>query len=148
MSQRSVFLIGPGFISGEILDHLLDENYKVTTIVRHESAIAVFEARGVKVVKGTLDDRSVIQQTVIAKDIVFHTATADHLPSVEAVLSGITQRVLDSKQTIYIHISGASPLGDDSAGDYLSDKIFDDENPKDIGAFLDMAPHHQIDLTV
>ncbi|KAH6645312.1 hypothetical protein BKA67DRAFT_584768 [Truncatella angustata] len=148
MSRQSVFLIGPGFIGGEILDHLLEENYKVTTLVRRESANEAFEARGVKVVNGTLDDRSVIEQTVVANDIVFHTATADHLPSVEAVLSGIAQRASKGKQTIYIHTSGASLLGDDSAGDYLSDKIFDDENPEDIDAVPDKAPHRQIDLAI
>lgn len=148
MSGRSVFLIGPGYIGGEILEILLREGYDVTTLTRRESAAASFHERGVKTVIGTLDDKDIIQKQVAVSDIVFHTATADHLPSAEAVLAGVKQRASHGQQTIYIHTSGASLLSDQSAGSFKSDQIFDDEKPEDIDAVPDTAPHRQIDLAI
>lgn len=146
MPGKTVFLIGPGFIGGEILDLLLQEKYEVTTLLRRESAAAAFNDKGVKTVIGTLDDKDILQKQVAASDIVIHTATADHLPSVEAVLAGIKQRASNGQQTIYIHTSGTSLLSDGSAGAYKSDKVFDDAKPEDIDALPDTAPHRQIDL--
>ncbi|KAI2736023.1 hypothetical protein DTO013E5_9178 [Penicillium roqueforti] len=78
---RSVFLIGPGFIGGKILDLLLQKKYNVTTLVRRQSAVADFEKLGVKTVIGTLDIGTITNQVTVS-DIVFHTAAADHLPFV------------------------------------------------------------------
>jgi nucleoside-diphosphate-sugar epimerase len=145
----SVFLIGPGFIGGEVLDLILSENkYTVTTLVRRESAVADFGKLGVKTVIGTLDDAQVIINQVAISDVVLHTASADHLPSVEAVLDGVRQREKKGLQTIYIHTSGASLLGDNSEGNYKSDIVFDDENPAQIDALPDSAPHRLIDLAI
>ncbi|PYH76802.1 NAD(P)-binding protein [Aspergillus uvarum CBS 121591] len=146
--SSSVFLIGPGFIGGEILDLLLKENYSVTTLVRRESAAADFAKLGVQTVRGTLDDKDVIISQVGQSDIIIHTATADHLPSVEAVLEGIRQRAANALQTIFIHTSGASLLADNSAGAYKSQTVFDDENPAQIDALPDSAPHRKIDLAI
>lgn len=44
----SVFLLGPGFIGGEILDLLLISKYKVTTLVRRESAVTDYINLGVE----------------------------------------------------------------------------------------------------
>lgn len=144
----SVFLIGPGFIGGEVVDLLLTTNYNVTTLVRRESAVADFAKIGVKTVVGTLDDASVIKNQVAISDIIFHTATADHLPSVEAILDGVRQRAQMGLKTIYIHNSGASLVADTSAGDYKSDTVFDDENPSQIDSLPDSAPHRLIDLAI
>ena len=144
----SVFLIGPGFIGGEIIDLLLITNYNVTTLVRRESAVAEFAKLGVKTVVGTLDDASVIKDQVAISDIIFHTATADHLPSVEAILDGVRQRAQRGLQTIYIHNSGASLIADTASGDYKSDTVFDDGNPSQIDSLPDSAPHRLIDLAI
>lgn len=145
---KSVFLIGPGFIGKEILDLLIQENYDVTVLVRRESAAAEFQAQNIKSVLGSLDDKEIIQKQVAASDIVFHTATADHLPSAEAVIAGINQRARNNQHTIYIHTSGASLLADESAGAFKSDNVFDDERPELIDALPDTAPHRQIDLAI
>ncbi|EYE93121.1 NAD(P)-binding protein [Aspergillus ruber CBS 135680] len=145
---KSVFLIGPGFIGKEILNLLIQENYDVTVLVRRESATAEFQAQNIKSVLGSLDDKEIIQKQVVASDIVFHTATADHLPSAEAVIAGINQRARNNQHTIYIHTSGASLLADESAGAFKSDNVFDDERPEQIDALPDTAPHRQIDLAI
>ncbi|CAG8191749.1 unnamed protein product [Penicillium olsonii] len=146
--SRSVFLLGPGFIGGEIIDLLLTSKYNVTTLVRQESAVAEFAQIGVKAVAGTLDDASLIKNQVLISDIVFHTATADHLPSVEAILEGVRQRTQMGRQTIYLHNSGTSLIADPSAGEYESDTVFDDQTPSQIDALPDSAPHRLIDLAI
>lgn len=145
--MSSVFLIGPGFIGGDILDHLLKEKYSVTTLVRRQSAVADFENLGMKTVISTLDDEIITKQVTVS-DIVIHTAAADQLPSVLAIPDGIRQREKQGLQTIYIHTSGASLLGDESEGNYNSDTVFDDENPAQIDALPDSAPHRKIDLAI
>ncbi|EXJ95037.1 hypothetical protein A1O1_00155 [Capronia coronata CBS 617.96] len=148
MSGKSVFLIGAGFIGREVLDRLLAENYSVTTLVRREAHAAELQQSGAKTVLGTLEEKEIITTQAAAHDIIFHTATADHVPSVEAVIAGIEARAKQGKKTIYIHTSGTSLLGDDSKGEYKSDKIFYDDKPEDIDALPDTAAHREVDLAI
>ncbi|CAG8250520.1 hypothetical protein PENNAL_c0009G04047 [Penicillium nalgiovense] len=144
----SVFLLGPGFIGGEIIGLLLISKYKVTTLVRRESAVADYANLGVETVVGNLDDASVIKAQVTVSDIVLHTATADHLPSVQAIIHGIRERAAQGLRTIYIHNSGATLLSDTAEGEYKSDTIFDDEKPEGINALPDSASHRLVDLEI
>lgn len=82
------------------------------------------------------------------RQIVIHTATADHLPSVEAVLDGIKQRASKGQSTIFIHTSGTSVLDDNALGAFKSDKVYSDTDPDAINALPDNAPHRQIDLAI
>jgi nucleoside-diphosphate-sugar epimerase len=148
-SNRKVFLIGPGFIGGQVLDHLVAEGYDVTTMARREAAKPGLEQAGAKVIFGTLDDAKVITEEVEKVDVVIHTATADHRPSVEAVLAGVEARARDGgKPTIYIHTSGTSLLGDDAAGDRKGGKVYHDDRPEEVDALPDSAPHRLIDLAI
>ncbi|KAF2120996.1 hypothetical protein BDV96DRAFT_566098 [Lophiotrema nucula] len=148
-SRPQLFLIGPGFIGGEILDLLLiEEKYDITTMVRRKEAAAAFERLGVKVILATLDDNDIIVKQSSESDIIIHTATADHRPSVESVVQGIEERAKVGKSTIFIHTSGTSLLTDNAAGAYASDKIFYDDKPEDIDALPDSAPHRLIDLVI
>lgn len=147
--MTSIFLIGPGLIGGEVLDLLLQEKtYQITTLVRRESARQAFHDIGVQTVLGTLADKDVIATQTAASDIVIHTATADDLPSVEAVLAGIRQRSQAGHKTIYIHTSGASLIGDNAEGSYKNDFMYDDEKPALIDALPDSAAHREIDLAI
>lgn len=145
---KQVFLIGPGFIGGEILDILLEEKYEVTVLARRAEAAQQLESLGAKTVKGSLSDSEVITKQAAASDITIHTATADDLPSVEAVLKGIKQRTDSGKKAIYIHTSGASLLGDDAKGQFATEKIYEDDKPEAIDAISDEAPHREIDLAI
>ncbi|KAI9371716.1 NAD(P)-binding protein [Aspergillus egyptiacus] len=147
----SVFLLGPGLIGSHVLDQLLQEksqSYQITTLVRRESARAGFHELGVQTVLGTLSDTSIITSQTAASDIVIHTATADDLPSVRAILDGVRQRSQRGQHTIYIHTSGASLLGDTAQGAYRTDVVFDDEKPEQIDALPDSASHREIDLAI
>ncbi|KIW15944.1 hypothetical protein PV08_05994 [Exophiala spinifera] len=147
-SGKNVFLIGPGFIGRNVVDILLSEEYTVTTLVRRESYGAELQKDGINTILGTLEDSDTITAQTVASDIVIHTATADHLPSVEAVLKGVRARADQNKQTIFIHTSGTSLLGDDSKGQYKGDKVFSDDAPQDIDALPDTAAHREIDLAI
>jgi nucleoside-diphosphate-sugar epimerase len=145
---KMVFLIGPGFIGLEVIDRLLENKYNVTALVRRDEAAQSLREAGVKTVSGTLDDKDIITRQVADCDIVIHTATADHLPSVEAVITGIEQRASEDKPTIYIHTSGTSFLSDDSKGEYKSDRIYSDKRPADMDARPDSSSHRGIDLAI
>ncbi|KAE8452051.1 hypothetical protein EG329_002216 [Mollisiaceae sp. DMI_Dod_QoI] len=147
-SKGEVFLIGPGFIGLEVLEELLKEGYQVTALVRREVAAAELHEKGVKTILGFLDDSKIITETAARSDIVIHSATADHLPSVEAVLDGISQRSKAGRNTIYIHTSGCSELTDQSNGAFVNPTIFEDDKPEAIDALPDSAPHRSIDLAI
>jgi nucleoside-diphosphate-sugar epimerase len=148
-SSRRIFLLGPGYIGAELLNLLsIQECYNIVTMVRRPEAAAEFKSLGVEVILATLDQQDVIVNQVSKADIVIHTATADHLPSVQSVIQGIEVRAQAGKSTIYIHTSGASLLGDDSAGEYMGGSIFYDNKPADIDALPDSAPHRMVDLAI
>jgi nucleoside-diphosphate-sugar epimerase len=147
-NAKKVFLIGPGFIGAEVLDLLVREGYEVTTLVRRETYAAEISKWGANTVLGSLDDKSLIEKHSSESDIVIHTATADHLPSVEAVLDGVQKRASNGESTIFIHTSGASQLSDDSEGGFKGEKIFSDDQPEMINALPDSASHREIDLAI
>ncbi|KAL3418239.1 hypothetical protein PVAG01_09955 [Phlyctema vagabunda] len=145
---KKVFLLGPGFIGSEILGLLLQEKYDVTTLVRSNSSAAKMGKIGVHAVQGTLEDKDLIETHTLASDVVIHTATADDIPSVEAIIKGIDRRLNDGRKTIYIHTSGASLLSDFSEGSVKNEFVFDDEYPEAIDALKDDAPHRMSDLLI
>lgn len=147
-SGLNVFLIGPGYIGREVIDRLLESEYRVTALVRRESAGKELEKDGISFVLGSLESADIITQQTAASDIVIHTATADDLASVNAVISGIDQRAAKNKHTIYIHTSGCSFLSDDSNGEYKSDMVYSDKRPEDLDARPDSASHRGIDLAI
>jgi nucleoside-diphosphate-sugar epimerase len=145
---KNVFLIGPGYIGLEIIDRLLGNGYNVTAMTRREDAAKALKQSGVTPVMGSLEDTATITSNAAANDIVIHSATADDLPSVEAVIAGIDQRADEGEQTIYIHTSGCSFLSDDSNGEYKTDMIYSDKHPEDMDARPDSASHRGIDLAI
>lgn len=147
-SGKKVFLVGAGYIGSEVLDRLLENDYKVSALARREAAASELKERGVWPVLGSLEDAVTIEQQVEAHDIVFHTATADDLQSVESIIRGIDRRASQNKHTIYIHTSGTSLLNDDSAGKYKSETIYSDKTPDQIDALPDTASHRLIDLAI
>ncbi|KAF2650712.1 NAD(P)-binding protein [Lophiostoma macrostomum CBS 122681] len=147
-SSKKVFIIGPGFIGWNVLELLLSESYAVHALVRRKQHADAVEKSGATTVQGDLDDHDLIVKHVLQNDIIIHTATADHLPSVEAVIDGIKQRAKGGQSTIFIHTSGTSVLDDGSIGDFKGDKIYYDTDPDAINALPDDAPHRPIDLAI
>jgi nucleoside-diphosphate-sugar epimerase len=146
---KKVFIVGPGFIGWNILDALVEEGYSVTGYVRRNEHAEQIKASGaVAAVLGDLKDKASITKHTLENDIIFHTATADDLPSVEAILDGVQQRAAKGLPTIFIHTSGTSVFNDNSQGAYKSSKIYHDNVVSEIDSVADNAPHRQIDLTI
>lgn len=70
-------------------------------LVRRQEHAAGIERSGAKAVLGDLHDHDLISKQAQDSDIVFHTATADDLPSVLAVLDGVKKRAAEGKSTIF-----------------------------------------------
>ncbi|CAJ2502949.1 Uu.00g103430.m01.CDS01 [Anthostomella pinea] len=149
MSSKKVFIIGPGFIGWNVLELLAKEGYAVTGYVRRKEHAEQIKASGASnVVLGDLNDKTLITHHAAAHDIVIHTATADHLPSAEAVLDAIQQRAERGLSTIYIHTSGTSVLDDGSKGSTKSSRVYHDNVKSEIDSVADSAPHREIDLAI
>ncbi|KIW74722.1 hypothetical protein Z517_11492 [Fonsecaea pedrosoi CBS 271.37] len=145
---KNVLIVGPGFIGWNVLDHLVREGYNVTGLVRRASHGQQIEFSGAKAVVGDLNDTTLIKTHAAESDIIFHTATADHKPSAEAVCQAVAERAAQGKSTIYIHTSGTSVLDDGACGEFKGDKVYHDNNRAEIDSVPDDAPHRQIDLTI
>lgn len=146
---KKVFIIGPGFIGWNVLDLLVKENYDVTAFVRREEHAKELKSSGAsQAVLGDIGDKALITKHVINHDIVIHTATADHLESVEAVLDGVQQRADKGLNTIFIHTSGTGVLGDGTPGKGVTSKVYHDNVKAEVDSVSDDAVHRQIDLHI
>lgn len=54
--KGSVFVIGAGFIDGDVLDLLVEEGYRISMLVRRKEAADEFKAMGVTPVMRFLED--------------------------------------------------------------------------------------------
>lgn len=144
---KKVLVIGPGFIGWIVLELLVKEGYAVTGFVRRQEAADQLKASGAaQTVLGDLDDKALITKLVVDHDIVLHIASADHAPSAEAVLAGVQQRADAGLQTIYIHTTGTSVIGEGGAPDKA--RVFHDSVQAEVDSVPDTAPHRQIDLAI
>ncbi|KAH9885689.1 hypothetical protein F4778DRAFT_787085 [Xylariomycetidae sp. FL2044] len=151
MSPKKVFIIGPGYIGWNVLELLVQENYQVTGFVRREAHAAQLKASGASdTVIGDLGDQALITKHAAEHDVIIHTATADDLPSVEAVLTAVRQRADKGLSTIYIHTSGTSVLCSDPSDDGSAKHptVYHDNVRAEVDAVPDSAPHREIDLTI
>lgn len=147
-AKRPVFVIGPGFLGRNVLELLISEGHPVTTLVRRESQAKQIEVSGAKVVLGDLDDSALIEKLTAEHTITIHTAGSDHLPSVQAVLSGLRQRAKESKHSVYIHTSGSNITDDGAAGSFKGHAIYHDSNRAEIDAISAKAPHRDVDIPI
>lgn len=145
--RKKVLIIGPGFIGWNVLDLLVAENYSVTCFARRQAHADGLKASGAtETVLGDLDDKKKISELTRKHDIIIHTATADHMPSVEAVLEGLQSG--ESEGKIFIHTSGTSVFDDQSGNMFKGKKVYRDDDPEEIDKVDDGAPHREIDLAI
>jgi nucleoside-diphosphate-sugar epimerase len=147
-TPKSVFLLGAGYIGQHVIDLLLAANHPVTTMVRNPEVATAWEKAGVKTILGTLDDVDIITAQVAQHEIIINTSSSDHLPSVEAILAGIRQRVLQDLPSTFIHTSGTGLLMDEAKGAFKGEKIYRDDDRTDIDSLPPTALHRNIDLPI
>lgn len=148
LTGKKVLLIGPGLLGWNVLELMVQEGHLVTALVRRREQASRIESSGATAILGDLDNKALITKLSTEHDIIIHLASADHLPSVDAILDGIAERVKQGRGTVYTHTSGTSILNDDAAGKYLGEKIFHDDTADEIDSVSDDAPHRKIDLTI
>ncbi|KAH8930444.1 hypothetical protein BT69DRAFT_1327913 [Atractiella rhizophila] len=151
--KKSLFLLGPGYIGGAILHALLTtspykDTFTFSALVRREEQAQKLRELGVRPVFGGLDDTELIASETRASDVIINAASSDHLPSVRAILHGISTRCDSSKPIVYIHTSGTGELCKYDDGE-LSEYVYDDTLPAEMDERLeDDAPHRQMDLEI
>ena len=93
---KTVFFVGLGYIGGTVYAHLVEKrsDLQISALVRRDEHVAKLRELGIEPVKGTLDDVEVIKSQAAKSDIVFHIATADHIPSAKGECSCCAQCVL------------------------------------------------------
>jgi nucleoside-diphosphate-sugar epimerase len=122
---KNVFLTGAsGFIGGSLAIKLMSNGYRVRGLVRSIDKAVQLTALGIEPVMGDLDDLALLSIEARNADAVINTASADHAPSVEAMLNA-----LEGSHKAFIHTSGSSIVGDDVRGSSKSDVIFDESTP-------------------
>jgi nucleoside-diphosphate-sugar epimerase len=112
-----------GYIGGSIAVALAAAGHEVSGLVRSERSAEQVGAFGITPVHGTLDDVDVLRAAAVRADAVINAANADHEPSAQALL-----QALEGTGKVYIHTSGSSIVGTQSAGERV-DAIFDEDTP-------------------
>ncbi|KAG6868177.1 hypothetical protein C0993_006613 [Termitomyces sp. T159_Od127] len=147
MSIPNFFILGAtGYIGGTVLTRFLERSditsSKITALVRSPEKAAIFASFGINAVIGSHTDGQLVEKLASEADVVVSMADADYLPAIQAILRGLKMRhETTGTVPILIHTSGTGVLGDKALGAYLSDTIYDDANPEQIGSLPVTQPH-------
>jgi hypothetical protein len=168
---RILFTGATGYIGGSVLDRLIAHpkrsSFELLSYSRDAAKAQKLESQfGVKSVLGSLDDVQKIEDAAATADVVIHTARADHLPAVQAILRGLKRRhastgeaptfihtvrtfsVVRFSALTYFYQSGTGELTDDSDGSYREHIKYDDTNVGLIKSIPDNALHRNVDLEI
>jgi nucleoside-diphosphate-sugar epimerase len=120
-----LFMTGAaGYIGGSIATRLVAQGHTVRGLVRDETKAPALRACGIEPVIGSLDDEQLLAVEAREADGVVNTANADHLPSLQVMISA-----LEGSGKALVHTSGSSVVGDDARGGWASESIFDEDTP-------------------
>ncbi|PPJ52871.1 hypothetical protein CBER1_11202 [Cercospora berteroae] len=106
-----------GYVGGTVLDtpYNAHPEYNFTAILRKDPP-SNFKSKypNVKVIKGSYDDAEILQSAAKDVDIVVHSGDSDHLPSLQALVSGLLNDSQPGKRSpkFLIHLSGTAIISD------------------------------------
>ncbi len=119
-----VFCTGvTGYIGGSLAAALIAAGHEVSGLVRSTAMADKVRALGIVPVTGTLDDTGILEDAAEGAEVVVNAANADHEAAAWALL-----RALEGSGKTFIHTSGSSIVGTQSAGHAVGD-IYDEETP-------------------
>ncbi|MEM7776437.1 MAG: NAD-dependent epimerase/dehydratase family protein [Pseudomonadota bacterium] len=110
-----------GYIGGSVAVALIKAGYDVAGLVRSDAAATQMRALGITPVLGDLDETDGLAEAARQADVVINTANADHKPSAYALLEA-----LRGTAKTFIHTSGSSIVGTQSAGHRVDD-VYDED---------------------
>jgi nucleoside-diphosphate-sugar epimerase len=124
-----IFVTGAtGYIGGSVAARLVDDGHVVRGLTRDDRKAGALSAAGIEPVVGSLSDIDVLSREARLADAVVNAADADDRQSVEALA-----RAMRGTGKVLIHTSGSSLVGDDARGQKLSDEVFDEDTPFEVG---------------
>jgi nucleoside-diphosphate-sugar epimerase len=127
--KMKIFITGAtGFIGGSLAHRLVAAGHEVRGLLRTADKAERLKAFGITPVAGTLDDHDLLVREAQRSDGVIHAADSDHRGAVDALIEG-----LRGSAKPLLHTSGSSVIGDDVGGNQLSDHIFDEDTPLQVG---------------
>lgn len=112
-----------GYIGGSVAAKLVAGGHEVIGLSRSETADEMIRKIGATPLRGSLDDKDVLQAAARDADMVVNSAHADHVGAAEALLEA-----LEGSGKKFVHTSGSSLVGQRTQGE-LSDDIFDEDTP-------------------
>ncbi|KAJ2934482.1 hypothetical protein H1R20_g2594, partial [Candolleomyces eurysporus] len=131
--QRQFFFLGAtGYIGSQFLESakrdaaLYDKlkEFTLVALVRDPENTKSKQLRevwpGVVLIKGTLDDLSLIEEQARNSALTFNAASSDHEASIKAIIAGLQKRSADhpsGPKPLYINISGLGIVSDNSRGE-------------------------------
>ncbi|KAJ2922377.1 hypothetical protein H1R20_g14710, partial [Candolleomyces eurysporus] len=132
-SQQQFFFLGAtGYIGSQFLESAKHDaalyaklkEFTLVALVRDPESAKAKQLQevwpGVVLVKGTLDDLSIIEEQARNSALTFNAASSDHEPSVQAIVRGLQKRSADhanGPKPLYIHTSGLAILSDNNRGE-------------------------------
>ncbi|MFK5978834.1 MAG: NAD-dependent epimerase/dehydratase family protein [Rhizobiaceae bacterium] len=112
-----------GYIGGSVAARLATIGHEVIGLSRSNTSDEMIRQIGATPLRGSLDDRDILQAAAREADMVVNSANADHMGAVEALLEA-----LEGSGKKFVHTSGSSLVGQRTQGE-LSSEIFDEETP-------------------
>ncbi|KAF9317717.1 hypothetical protein BG003_000396 [Podila horticola] len=155
MAPLKVFFTGiTGYVGGTFLDQWFNKgnvrnDFSIRALVRSaDVAEKSILPLGVEPVIGSLDDSDLLIRECANADIVLDFANSDHLPSVKAILRGLSEPRQQGGRArpILIHTSGTGVLIDSAFGYYASEDIYYDNDVQQLSTLAIEQPHRIMDL--
>ncbi|MDT7839066.1 NAD-dependent epimerase/dehydratase family protein [Aquabacterium sp. OR-4] len=138
----NLFVTGAsGYIGGTLARSLMADGHRVRGLTRSAGSAQRLAALGITPVVATLDDTALLAHEARAADAVVHTASADHAPSIDALIEALA-----GSGKALVHTSGASVVGDDARGLAAGDRVVDEDSPIVVSAVK--QARRDIDLRV
>ena len=78
MSTKVLITGATGFIGSHLVEVLAARGWEITCWCRPQSRTAFLEGLGVKLVRGSLEDTALLEETVRGQDYIFHAAARIH----------------------------------------------------------------------
>ncbi|KAH8654273.1 hypothetical protein BGZ61DRAFT_293725, partial [Ilyonectria robusta] len=117
-----------GYVGGTVFHALVTAHPKYETTVLLREIPAGFSEKypNVKIIRGTFDETSVLTRAASEADIVVHHGNSDHVPAVQALLTGVIARANAFLPAYYIHLGGTGMIADTNALGDLTSKVWSD----------------------